>query len=802
MDSQRHEQIATPHGWREPSLETALAEEDRALAESEWRCRALRESEQRYKQLFEIASDWFWETDVNGRITCVSPNIEAILGLPVSVYLGKRLADTEGISFDPAAGRANFEAVKARQPWRDFIFSYKLPSGIVVWISNSGAPRYNEDGTFLGYRGVCRNVTTQVEAERRLRHLEQQYRQLFEAVSDWYWEHDPQGRLTFVPPNFAAATGLRLAEVLGKRFNEIPGAKVDRERGANVVAAMKERRAYRDHVHTLALADGRVLHVASSGSPRFDEKGEFQGYCGVSKDITARVEAQRAVRESEQRFRQLFEIASDYYWEADTSRCVTFLSENYEKVIGIAPAQTLGKRLTDAPGVSFDPEMGKMVLAATKARQPYRDFVYSRTFPDGRTRWFKLSGIPFFGADGSFQGYRGVGADMTAHVEADQAARLAKSRLHDAVAHVTQPFVFYDAQHSATAFNQAFTDLHRDPGEFSPVAQGVSFRELAEWQVRVGFYAAGADQQTVTADSLIERYGSGREHTYHLRDGRWMLVVYRALPGGGYVGLWTDVTEIKRVEAERRLLERQLYHSQRLEALGTLAGGVAHEINNALVPIVALTKLVIPKLPEESRERRNLETVLVGAERSRDLVKQILAFSRKEGAPRRGEAVDLGALLHDALRMMRASLPATIRIEQTVAPISRVLGDASELHQVIVNLVTNAAQAIGDALGAILVRLAPAADGGHVRLSVADTGCGMSEETKARVFEPFFTTKDAGKGTGLGLSVVHGIVKEHGGSITVDSAPGRGTSFEILLPAETAKAGVTALLGAPARATN
>jgi signal transduction histidine kinase len=225
-----------------------------------------------------------------------------------------------------------------------------------------------------------------------------------------------------------------------------------------------------------------------------------------------------------------------------------------------------------------------------------------------------------------------------------------------------------------------------------------------------------------------------------------------------------------------------------------LAGGIAHEINNALVPIVALTKLVISKLPEESRERRNLETVVVGAERSRDLVKQILAFSRKEDAQRRGEAVDLGTLLHDALRMMRASLPATIRIEQTVAPISRVRGDPSQLHQVIVNLVTNAAQAIGDALGAILVRLGPAADDGHVCLSVADTGCGMSEETKARVFEPFFTTKDVGKGTGLGLSVVHGIVKEHGGSITVDSAPGRGTSFEILLPAETAQTGCRGLV--------
>jgi PAS domain S-box-containing protein len=624
----------------------------------------LAESEQRYRQLFEMASDWFWETDAQGRVTDISPKVEVVLNIPVSAYIGKRLAETEGLIYDREAGRANIEAFKARKPYQDFVYARKLGDGKIVWINTSGAPFYRRDGAFLGYRGVA-------------------------------------------------------------------------------------------------------------------------------KDITAQVEAERALRESEQRFRQLFEIASDYFWEVDTHQRMTYLSDNYESVFGIPPAKMLGKRLTDTPGLSIDPEMGKMAIAAVKARQPYRDFLYSRKREDGTIQWIKTSAAPIFDKNGTFVGYRGVGANVTVQVEAIQAARLAQRQLHDAVTHVTQPLVFYDSEDHAVAFNQAFTDLYRAPGVTWPVMQGISFRELAEWQVSVGFYAEGKEQHAVTLEALLEQYENGHPQTYHLRDGRWMHVLYRRLPGGGRVGAWTDVTDLKRVEAERRTLELQLHHSQRLEALGTLAGGVAHEINNALVPVVALTKLMAGKFPEDSRERRNLTTVLSGAERSRDLVKQILAFSRREEEQRR-ESVDVAAVLQDALKLMRATVPTSIRLAEEIAAVPAVAGDPNQLHQVIVNLVNNAAQAIGETHGTITLGLRAEADGGALRLWVADTGCGMEEATKVRIFEPFFTTREVGKGTGLGLAVVHGIIKEHGGRIEVQSTPGKGTRFDVVLPAQTAQTGAAA----------
>jgi PAS domain S-box-containing protein len=246
------------------------------------------------------------------------------------------------------------------------------------------------------------------------------------------------------------------------------------------------------------------------------------------------------------------------------------------------------------------------------------------------------------------------------------------------------------------------------------------------------------------------------------------------------VGTVRDITEIRVAEQRHRELEAQLHHSQRLEALGTLAGGIAHDLNNALTPVVALTKLVVGRLAEGTRERNNLEIVIKGASRARDLVKQILAFSRKE--KQRRESVDLAGLLREALPMLRASLPSSIRLEQSIAPTPPVIGDPGQLHQVVVNLVTNAAQAIGEAPGTITLSLAPDGAARHVRLSVADNGCGMDEATRLRAFEPFFTTKRVGEGTGLGLSVVHGIVASHGGRIAVDSRPGEGARFDIDLP--------------------
>jgi PAS domain S-box-containing protein len=740
----------------------------------------------RQRALILAGADWSWDSDAEGSIVFLSPEFEQSTGIAPQALVGRGLVQRSPQEAGSEGARA---AIATRRPFRELVLKIERPDGQAVWVELAGGPSVAADGGFTGYSGTGKNVTATVASALALRESERRYRELFEVASDWFWETNPVGRLTYLSPNVEAVMGLPVSAYLGKRLPETEGFAIDPEVGRENLTVVKAREPYRDLVYSRKRRDGRVAWINSSGAPFYDEGGAFQGYRGIARDVTPQIEAEQAVRKSERRFRELYQIGSDYYWEQDDKHRLTFVSpeSTHDELYGLPFAQLRGKRVTEFLNLSFDPETGRRILPLIKEREPYRDMTFSVKHANGRTRWISISGAPVFDSRGEFRGYRGVGVEITARVEAEAMMRLAQSQLHDAVTHVSQPFAVFDAEHRAIAFNQAFADLYRTPTVNTPVRNGVTFRELAEWQLTMKVFAEGPDEQTVDLDMLLGHYASNAEHAFHLRDGRWMMVVYRPLPGDGRVGLWTDITALKRAEEERQRLEAQLHHSQRLEALGTLAGGAAHEINNALVPVIALTKMVASHLPEDGRDRRSLNTVLVGAERSRELVKQILAFSRKEDSDLRRDGVDLAAVLGDALKLMRATVPTSITLAEEIAPVT-VTGDPNRLHQVIVNLVTNAAQAIGEAHGTITVGSRQDADGA-ARFWVADTGCGMDEATKARIFEPFFTTKAVGDGTGLGLSVVHGIIKDHGGRIDVESAPGRGTRFDVVLPARAEQAG-------------
>ncbi len=245
-----------------------------------------------------------------------------------------------------------------------------------------------------------------------------------------------------------------------------------------------------------------------------------------------------------------------------------------------------------------------------------------------------------------------------------------------------------------------------------------------------------------------------------------------------YVGVQHDTT------VERRAAETERQR-QKLEALGKLAGGVAHEINNLLQPALAFPELILDALPESAQEEREwLGLIESHALQARAIVGDILAFARAE----RGRVAALDATEHlgAALDFVQGLVPASVRIRRAGAladgrPVGRFLGADGELKQILANLIGNAAHAMG-LKGAVTVTLAPTAAGNALRLDVADTGTGMSAEVCARIFEPFYTTKGVGEGTGLGLSIVYGIVQRWGGDIQVDSTPGAGTRFTITLP--------------------
>ena len=332
-----------------------------------------------------------------------------------------------------------------------------------------------------------------------------------------------------------------------------------------------------------------------------------------------------------------------------------------------------------------------------------------------------------------------------------------------------------------------------------------------------GFIAELIPDSNAYRAALVNIAPDAEDETFdllHLADGRFFECKSMPARHGaqifGRVFSFTDITERKRAEAAHAELEAQLRESQKMEAIGTLAGGIAHDFNNIIAAILGNAELARQDLRANPLVLESLEEIRKAGARARDLVQQILSFSRRQPTERKRTA--LAPIVEESVRLLRATLPARLTLDvHCEAEVPAVLADATQIEQVLINLATNAMQAMRGAPGRIGIRLDtvmldtaladahPALGAMHARhpgrtprLAVTDDGPGMDAATLERIFEPFFTTKPVNEGTGLGLAVVHGIVQAHEGAIAVDSAPGKGTTFTLYLPAAGAQAGAPA----------
>jgi PAS domain S-box-containing protein len=496
----------------------------------------------------------------------------------------------------------------------------------------------------------------------------------------------------------------------------------------------------------------------------------------LADEIVQRRQVEQELRVSEERFREIAENIREVFWATDLGkREMVYVSPAYETIWGRSCASLYRDPWSWLEAIH--PEDRERVAAlAQRQEQGGYDTVFRIVRPDGELRWIRDRAYPIAGPDGEVYRVVGTAEDITDRRVIEEQLREQASLLDltgDAI-------LVTDLDRTIRYWNRG---AERTYGWTSEEASGRRAGELlGDEGVREGAWEA----------TLAQGEWQGELNHLHARGSR-LLVQSRWSLVRDEQGAPRSVLEIDTDITERRRFEQQLYRAQRLESLGTLSGGIAHDLNNLLAPILMGVELIEHAAPNES-VREVLRTIERSAKRGSDLVKQVLAFSRGiEGAR---VPVLVADLLRELRSIVESSFPKNIELRFDVAPrMWPVQGDLTQLSQVLLNLAVNARDAMPQG-GHLAVRarnleladervsgLGTLGPGRYVVLEVVDDGSGISAENLERIFDPFFTTKPLGKGTGLGLSTVLGIVRSHGGVVEVESQLGQGTTFRLNLPA-------------------
>ena len=625
------------------------------------------------------------------------------------------------------------------------------------------------------------------QSKHTLQKNEEEYRAIFENAVMGVFQTTPSGRYQKVNPALARMYGYESTDAMMESITDIEKQQYVHPEDRGRLKRLYENSGCVERFETeIYRKDGSKVWIAMNARAVKDEEGNILYFEGTTENITARKRSEEELRRSKLYVERVANAIPNilYVYELGHDR-VQYISDRVFSILGYTPDE-IGKMGRGTPAILVHPDYHRSAAEYLRLlSMSGEDEVIEAEIPvrhkDGQWRWMRIRSLVFMRhADGSAKSFVGTAEDITQH----RLVEKERSRLIAAVQQAPEGMLITDGKFIIEYVNPAFLRI-----------TGYEAEELVGSDVRL---IRGGQQPDSFYESLraIVRGGDSWTDIYPIKrkngtvcQARTSVASVRNAAGEiiNYVMHCRDITEQLR-------LEEGIRQAQKMEAIGTLAGGIAHDFNNILAGIIGFAEMVLEDIPPDSKEHRRLERALKGAYRGRDLVKQILAFSRR--TPQVHKNISLDEVIEDGLKLLRPALPSTINIKKTISAMADVvLADPVQIHQILMNLCANAAYAMRDVGGTLSINLSeelfsdsnrlPCSDmkpGAYVIMSVGDTGCGIEPETLERIFDPFFTTKAPGEGTGMGLSVVHGIAKSYGGSVTVKSLPGEGSTFSVYLP--------------------
>ena len=541
----------------------------------------------------------------------------------------------------------------------------------------------------------------------------------------------------------------------------------DRERIAAVIQhAMATRSSY-EFDHRIVTRSGQVRVLHGRGFVRCDKTGAVTGLIGTAMDVTARAREQEALRESEQRFRSVFEQSAVGIALTDAGMRLIKVNASFARMLAYGPDDLIGKTIMEITHPD-DVALSEALLRRRELEQTPITYEKRYLRADGGVVWGRASVTRLRHDDGTLNGYLGVVEDITERKRATERLEQQTELLQSIMDHLPVMVSLFDADGRAIFVNR-------------------------EWQRMFGW----THEQVRDVDLLTLAYpdSGARDRAraaMQLGGGRWSDVEPLRSDGTPLPSSWACVNlsdgtrlTIGKDNTERLAMEQRLVQSQRMEAIGQLSGGIAHDFNNILTVITACATFVREAVGDNAVIVEDVKAIEDASHRAEALTRQLLAFSRRQML--KPQVVDVNRSIEALARTLNRLIGENIELAIVpAAAASTVEVDVHQLEQVLLNLVVNARDAIADT-GTVTIETGNATRGHPVKrdylvISVTDDGEGIPSSVRDRIFEPFFTTKAVGKGTGLGLATVLGIVEQSGGLIELDSTVGVGTTFRILLP--------------------